>query len=320
MQNDISDLIEAIDKIADTSFVAIDTFGLIAKRPSGSPTTGFYRPGERSENGVPFEVLPTKCPKYCGPPSGRAPTEIEKRVAWPLQDEYLANRLGKDRIESCRLWDTARWVDKVHRIEAMPRNATQPPSLLIAPEDYDKKEIADFKVEREVPAVAFDVLAIIERMDERDELAKIDIDNLMRDVGPRPVRVDFPGLYERAEASKIIRMLRLGLRTLWRPVELAVVDHVEMYRLGMTQGARRDTAAGIGRQRVIEGLRIADSIRKGITRSEKQDVVAIRPLARADGEIEPVEGLIRDLLAALANRQLPANDNYRADAIANNAA
>jgi hypothetical protein len=29
------------------------------------------RPGERDKDGAPFEVLPTRCPKYSGPPSGR---------------------------------------------------------------------------------------------------------------------------------------------------------------------------------------------------------------------------------------------------------
>jgi hypothetical protein len=130
MQNDMDDLLEAVDKIANTSFdaTATDTFGAnrIAERRSGSAIKGFYRPGERDRNGAPFEVTPTKCPKYHGPPSGRAPTETETRVAWPLQNEYLADRLGKDRVENCRLWDTVKWVDRIYRIATLPKNATKP--------------------------------------------------------------------------------------------------------------------------------------------------------------------------------------------------
>src|SRR5258706_5169934 len=141
MQNDIDDLIEAVDKIADTSFNATDTFGAnnIAKRPSGSATKGFYRPGERDQNGAPFKVTPTKCPKYSGPPSGRAPTNEEKRGAWQLQDEYLAGRLGKNGEENSRLWNTAKWIDRLCRIVTMPAEAVK--TLNLSADDWS--EVAD---------------------------------------------------------------------------------------------------------------------------------------------------------------------------------
>jgi hypothetical protein len=112
MQNDIDDLIEAVKTIADTDFDPADTFGAnnIAKRPSRSPMKGFYRPGERGEYGAPFEVTPATCPRYNGQPSGRAPSNEEKRGAWQLQEEYLAGRLGKNDEENSRLWNTERAV------------------------------------------------------------------------------------------------------------------------------------------------------------------------------------------------------------------
>ena len=119
-----SEFIEAINATADTSFDASAappppvptpvTFGAnrIAERRSGSTRTGFYRPGERSEDGAPFEVTPTKCPKYSGAPSGRKPTDEEKRGVWQLQAEYVEGRLGKNGEENNRLWNTAKWIDR----------------------------------------------------------------------------------------------------------------------------------------------------------------------------------------------------------------
>lgn len=332
MQNDMDDLLDAVDRVADTSFDVGDTdergagesktFGAnrIARRPSGSAIKGFYRAGERDKDGAPFEVLPTKCPEYCRPPSGHDPTEAETRVAWPLQNEYLADRLGKDSVENSKLWGTVKWIDKIYRTAAMPKNAVRAPSIMIAPDDFSAKEIEDYAVKNEVPAVAFDVLRTMEKMEEYDEMIEIDVNKLLRDAGPRPLRADLPDLYERVAANKIIRMLRLGLRNLWLPVMLAIVDHTEMYRLGITQGARRDIAPAVGRQRVIEGLRIADSIRKGITRSEKRDAVdeASHWPARLAQQrhVAFMDKLINEVLVAIADKPLPANDNYRADTVA----
>src|ERR1700682_6299976 len=89
-QNNMDDLIEAVEKIADTSFDAsvptnctgdpiIDpvVFKLLAKprlaiRPSGIKARGFLK-GERKS------VDPEIRPVYLGPPSARIPTDDEKR-------------------------------------------------------------------------------------------------------------------------------------------------------------------------------------------------------------------------------------------------
>jgi hypothetical protein len=127
------EFIQAIDNTADTSFSAVKTFGRneIAERRSGSERAGFYRPGERDKDGAPFEVLPTKCPKYSGPPSGRLPTDDEKQGAWQLQQEYLAARLGKNEEENGRLWNTATWIDKLLRLATMPAEGLPPFNIYI---------------------------------------------------------------------------------------------------------------------------------------------------------------------------------------------
>jgi hypothetical protein len=79
-----------------------------ALRRSGSVTTGFLE-GERKLDGAPFKVT-TTCPEYLGQPSGRVPTDDEKRGAWQLQEEYLTGRLGKNEEENGRNWNTAIWI------------------------------------------------------------------------------------------------------------------------------------------------------------------------------------------------------------------
>ena len=123
MRDDQDDLINAVDKIADTSFV-------IAERPSGSAVTGFYRPGERHDDGAPF--TPTTISTYSGPPpSGHSPSNEEKRGAWQLQEEYLASWLGKDEVENGTLWDTVKWINRHYAVTKTPAEALPPLSIYV---------------------------------------------------------------------------------------------------------------------------------------------------------------------------------------------
>lgn len=322
--NNIDDLLEAVDTIADITFDA-----RIAQRPSGSTRKGYYRPGERSADGINFsmEVQPR-----CSPTkerTGRAPTDVEKRGAWPLQDEYLAGRLGKNEEENSRLWYTAKWIDLQYRVATMPAEAAKALNLYSGnwKEDIDPEDItgseekpASFGVELlgvsardleriKVRADAQTLVGLIAELNELDRVGKVDADKLLRGAGPRHTRVDLPCPDERAESGKIVRMLLVGMRTLWTPVKLAIHDHMEMYRLGISQGVRREPAAAVGRQRVIEGLRIADSIRKGIARGD------LRNTHPTTGPLESLDELIRDILVLLP-KPLAANDNFGTDDLA----
>ncbi|MGY4364067.1 hypothetical protein ACVW1A_000132 [Bradyrhizobium sp. LB1.3] len=169
---------------------------LLADRRSGSEVEGFYRPGERSEYGAPFEVLQTKPPCYSGPPSGRAPTHEEKRGAWHLQEEYLAGRLGRNDEENSRLWNTAIWVDTIIRTATMPAEAVKAMNLCadgwsdaFSPEYRDPAACADetnkgfgftsFKVdERDKKRLAIklsddDLFSLVDYFKESEELATL---------------------------------------------------------------------------------------------------------------------------------------------------
>jgi hypothetical protein len=352
MQNDIDDLIDAVETIADTSFDAsapVDTFGAnrIAARRSGSEVKGFYRPGERDKDGDPFEVLPTKCPLYNGPPSGRVPTNEEKRGAWQLQEEYLVGRLGKNHAENSRHWNTARWIDKVIRTATMPAEAVKSLNLCtdgwsdaFSPDYKDQEGFPDerndgfgvtrFKVdERDKARLAIklsddDIASLTAYFKECDDLASIDTNKLVLKADPLPVRIDMPGSIERQEAIKIMRMLMVGMRSLWHPVKRAIVDHATMKSLGETQNVGDGVSATVGRTRVIEGLRLAESIRKKLNRQES-DFSMWRNQVRAGQEqvtsvewsltnrykLGSVDEIISGTLAVLSNPGAisPANDN-----------
>jgi hypothetical protein len=370
MQNDIDDLIKAVDKIADTSFNATDTFGAnnIAKRPSGGSAKGFYRPGERDQNGAPFKVSPTKCPKYPGPPSGRAPTNEEKRGAWQLQDEYLAGRLGKNGEENSRLWNTAKWIDRLCRIATMPAEAVKTLNLsagdwveVAHPEEISEGfGVGRIKIdERDKERLAlklsdYDLACLVDDIKDCDELAKTDINKLVRNADPLPERIDLPGPIERQEAIKIVRMLMVGMRSLWHPVKRSITDHATMKSLGKTQNVGDGVAAAVGRARVIEGLRLAESIRKGLTRQERapfsmwlnqiraKQIPMQKPGLTAARRQASVDAIIKEVLAILPDKSLPKpvrapaghywnlaagpvikladNDNCRVEAVASNAA
>src|SRR6202022_27739 len=113
-----------------------------------------------------------------------------------------------------------------------------------------------------------DLARLVDDLEEFDKLAKIDVNNLARNADPLAERIDLPGPIERQAAIKVLRMLMLGMRSLWHPVKRSISDHATMKSLGKTQGVGDGVEATVGRTRVIEGLRIAESIRKGLGRQE----------------------------------------------------
>jgi hypothetical protein len=296
----------------------------IAKRPSGSATTGFYRPGERAQDGAPFATVPATCPPYLGRPSGRIPTADEKRGAWQLQEEYVAGRLGKNEEENARNWSTAKWIDRHYRIATIPADATKAMNLsggdtwevVVDPNEIRGREDGEFGVmgfkiddaDRKRLALTLsdsDVLCLMDAFDEIDDAAKINVKKLKGKAGPLSDRIDFPTTIAREESGKIVRILMMRMRTLWRPVIRAIAGHATMKSLAPNVGD--GVAAAVGRQRVIEGLRFAGSIRKEFEWPE------------LGFKVPSVDAIIQDTLAILARKSLPApdkplhaNDNDRA--------
>jgi hypothetical protein len=266
--------IEAINATADTSFDV--TSPLIAERRSRSAREGFYRPGERSEDGAPFKVTPTKCPPYLGPSSGRIPTADEKRGAWQLEEEYLAGRLGKNAEENSRNWNTVKWINRHYAVTKTPAGALPPLNIYVGdktsqstegtgapagPDDEAPDEAGNEGIEFEsinvgeadgrssmcvmdedgttrrldIKTEDYAVLRLIDDLEEIDKLAKIDVDDLVRKAAPAP-QVDFPSSDDREESGKIIRILMVGMHTLWHPIIRAIADHATMKSLGKSQG------------------------------------------------------------------------------------
>jgi hypothetical protein len=97
----------------------------------------------------------------------------------------------------------------------------------------------------------------------------------------------------------------IGMHSLWHPVKRAIVDHATMTSLGITQGVGDGVAATVGRTRVIEGLRLAGSIRKGLARQERGFSMRLKqtpvqtPGLNAARRAASVDGIIKTVLAAL---------------------
>jgi hypothetical protein len=367
------EFIEAVSKTADTSFDAgvpvqlIDAdvptncngdpitcpvvLNLLAKprfalRRSGSVTTGFLE-GERKLDGAPFKVT-TTCPEYLGQPSGRVPTDDEKRGAWQLQEEYLTGRLGKNEEENGRNWNTAIWIDRQLRIATMPAEALPPLNIYVgdkisqstegtgaptgpddeAPDEagnegfeFESINVGEADSERsmcvmdedgttrrlDIKTDDYDLLRLIDAIEDIDKLAKIDINKVALTADPLPEQIDSPGPIERQEAIKILRMLMVGMRSLWHPVIRAIADHATMTSLG--QGKGKGVAAAIGRQRVIEGLRIAESIRKGLSRQE-------RPFSMWQNQIRARQIQIKKPGLTAARRQASVDEIIKAVLVA----
>jgi len=315
-----------------------------ATRPSGSKTTGFYRTGERSEADSPFEVTPKKCQKYSRPPSGRDPSNAEKRGSWQLQEEYLAGRLGKSAEENSRLWNTAKWIDRLIRTATLPAKAVKSLNLYadnrqdVFSADYEDEwadpdeknegfgftrvKVYEQKELRALNLSDYDLVRLADSIEESDKIAAIDVDKLVRNTDPLPDRVDLPGSIERQEAIKIVRILMMGARSLWHPVKSSIIDHATMKSLGKTQGVGDGVAAAVGRTRVIEGMRIAESIRKRLTRPEHVAAEETHwPAKQAQRRhMAFMDVFISEILAAVTNKPLAANDNLPTRAVVSDAA
>jgi hypothetical protein len=342
MQNDI-----AVDKIADTDFRADEIIiNSITGEPITDPVVRNLITKPRMPKGINWEKINTSpiafsrgidgaadCvgtqpssrklftrPNYLGSSlilSGEArqprrdPSDEEKRAAWPLQDEYNADRLGKDGVENSKLWDTAMWIDRLYGLATMPPIATRPLSLIMTNDDIHPSDIEDFGEESVIPVLAFEMLEILEQVEALDDVEK---QMLLPRKSDRQRPVFDSRLLDgecRADADKTIRILMAGMRSVWSPVKLAIIDNVEMWRLGTTQGVGRQMAATAGRQRVIEGLRLAVSIRKDMVRSELTGNTDILPLTRAASEIHGF-GERECVTEFIQIKRLPANDNSRA--------
>jgi hypothetical protein len=383
------EFIDAIDKIADTSFDASAPPAKpaplakpeCAKRPSGSTTAGFLK-GERKGERIPFEVMPTQCPPWPGKPDGRAGTLLEKQGAWQLQTEYLEDRLGTDKEENGQLWNTVKWINKHYAVTRTPAEAMPSINIYVpdpisqstggaptgeddeAPDPKDNNPgirvtdinfVAKDKLERpivigydkkgskriyalDINASGYDLLRLVDELNEIDKLAAFDIKDLVSEAPPLLPQNDFPSAEQRAESCKIILILMTQMRTLWQPVISAIADHATMKSLG--EGRGKDTVAAVGRQRLIEGLRLAESIRRELRRKERafsmwqaqvragHEQVGASEWRRANRyKVPSVDDTIKGTLAVLADnvyanqtgpvfkrtdKPLHDNDNYRA--------
>jgi hypothetical protein len=177
---------------------------------------------------------------------------------------------------------------------------------------------------------------LVDELEEIDKIAKIDVDKLQDKPAPLP-QVDFPDLDQRVESGKIIRMLMLGMHTLWHPVIRAIASQATMKSLGRSQGVGDDKAATVGRWRVIEGLRLAESIRRRLERQKlapARSTTAARPKIPSVSEMmgplavpkavrAPASGYLNQAAGPVIKRDvkpLHANDNCRAADIVSKAA
>jgi hypothetical protein len=174
----------------------------------------------------------------------------------------------------------------------------------------------------DINASGYDLLRLVDELNEIDKLAALDIDDLVREAPPLLPQADFPDAEQRAESTKIILILMTQMRTLWHPVISAIDDHATMASLARGKG--KDVAAAVGRQRAIEGLRIADSIRGGLAQRERIFSMYMDILDGLDKRLpKPVrapEGHYRNMargpVIKLPVKPPHANDNFRAADVA----
>jgi hypothetical protein len=347
--------------------------GLLAKprffeRRSGSATTGFMD-GERKLGGITKEPLPKYFRMHCTPNAEDKRGAYHLQTEY-LEGRLGKNAEENSRLWNTAIWIDRLNRIATTPAEALPplniysgdkiSQSTEGTGAPTEPDDEAPDESGNEGTEFEsiyvdqadneramcvmdddgtkrrldIKIDGYDLLRLIDAIDDIDDLAKIDVNDLMRESPPLLPQTDFPSDGQRAESGKILRMLMLGMRSLWRPVIRAIADHATMTSLGKTQGAGDKVAAAVGRQRVIEGLRIAESIRKGIARSEKPAAVdearhwPARRLREASAvqpmPVRATEDHYLNLAAGpvikLPDDTLPANDNRCANAAASEAA
>jgi len=258
--NYLADLLLLSDEtlIPDNSPLKIESPKITIERPDGKAAK-------------PISIIASKAVKKVegAPLTARAANDNEKGTPWPLYDEYVAERLGRDAYANSKNWNTAMWIDKIYAIAMLPPIALGPPhwvSSALCAEALD-----GYKAESVIPPEAVALLSVIEKI-ERIKRKEIGCDP----VGTHEVSTSkdtrLPtGVEIRADANKILRLLQVGMRGLWRPVKLAIVDHVEIWTLGITQGVSRGMAPTAGRQRILDGLSIAADIRQDVLRWEGLD-------------------------------------------------
>lgn len=200
------------------------------------------------------------------PITARAANDNEKGKPWPLYDEYVAERLGKDANDNSKNWNTAIWIDGIYQAAMLPDRALGPVHWISG--GLDDYELSGYEQTEVIPAEALAFLQIVEAVKGLNRGGEeVPIHEARGDVDPRlPTGVEI-----RCDASKKLRLLQAGMRGLWKPVKQAIVDQAEMWTLGITQGVSRAMAPTAGRQRVLDGLGIAADIRRDILRWEALD-------------------------------------------------
>lgn len=265
----------------------------------------FPEPYDWANVDVPHVSRSTARTNYLAPlivmnePKGRPANDNEQRTPWPLYDEYVAERLGKDAVTNSRNWNTAIWIDRIYRIAMLPEQALGPPHWIAS--GVSDEESNGYEPTEVVPSEALAYLSMIVEM-ERVRKSARGYDLVGTHEASSSTDPMLPtGVEIRADANKILRLLMAGMRGLWKPVKRAIVDHAEMWKLA--QGVSRQFAPTAGRQRVLDGLEIAADIRRDVLRWESSsDRLAGNPCS-------PLGAKAADLPA---HWRTAANDDCRA--------
>lgn len=199
-----------------------------------------------------------------GESRGRPANDNEQRTPWPLYDEYVAERLGRDAVTNSKNWNTAVWIDRIYRVATLPEEALGPSHWIAS--TLSEEELDGYEPAEIVPPEATAYLSMIAEMERIKRVAR-GYDLVGTHEASSSNDPTLPtGVEIRADANKILRLLMVGMRGLWKPVKRAIIDHVEMWKLA--QGVSRQFAPTAGRQRVLDGLEIAADIRRDVLRWE----------------------------------------------------
>lgn len=203
----------------------------------------------------------------------RPANDNEKGALWPLETEYLANRLGKDRMANETNWRTVVWLDNLIEIAETPTRAL--PTVHLSgdiaaevlsrhDEDGNLLETPPYEVEQHITP------GIMRLINELDRIAEKNPEPICP--APPPQNRDplkpFPVEY-RADTLRLIGLLKASLRCLWKPLVQAIRYNRPMGDIGRDTGVAKGVAAAVGRQRVIDGLEMAAGVRRDVARWER---------------------------------------------------